>query len=128
MMTEDLILMPKNLTAENGAKELLSGELKESVILMCEVCDGNGEVYINDIAEICDYCSGAGDYALEVTIGWDTIKDIYAKYVEYYQDKPEGLVSPNYGGSKGICGESRVMKITVGGIPIKEFMSGAKKQ
>lgn len=89
-MSEELILMPKSLTAENGAKGLLSGEFHETVIMQCEKCEGEGEIHYEGDPETCEECNGSGDYALKVTIGWDTIKDIYAKYAEYFQNKLEG--------------------------------------
>lgn len=75
--------MPKALTAENGAKALLMGEFHETVIMQCESCEGDG--HFDD--EPCFDCDGAGDYALEVTIEWTTIKEIYAMYVKYVENK-----------------------------------------
>jgi hypothetical protein len=71
-------VMPKELTAENGAKGLLSGEFSKSVTMNCELCNGEGEIE----QEICEGCDGAGAYNMGVTIGWPTIKEIYAKAVE----------------------------------------------
>ena len=36
------VMMPRELTAENGAKALLIGEFEESIILPCPRCDGEG--------------------------------------------------------------------------------------
>lgn len=80
----DLISMPKSLTAENGAKGLLIGEFHETVIMRCEECDGEG-VYSE--GNTCEECTGAGDYALKVPISWDTIKDIYKMCVEGLSSK-----------------------------------------
>ncbi len=88
-MTEELILMPKSLTAENGAKSLLIGEFSETVIMRCEECDGSGVTFYDGCEEICEECTGAGDYSLKVPIEWTTIKDIYAKCAEYFQNKLE---------------------------------------
>lgn len=89
-MNQDLILMPKSLTAENGAKSLLSGEFHETVIMQCEECEGEGESHdILGHAYPCDDCTGAGEYALNVPVGWDTIKDIYAKYAECFHNELE---------------------------------------
>jgi len=71
-------VMPKTLTAENGAKGLLSGEFSESVSMDCGQCYGDGEID----GEPCEDCTGAGSYNLHVTVGWPTIKEIYAKAVE----------------------------------------------
>ncbi len=83
---KDLIVMPKELTAENGAKGLLSGEFKETVIMQCDNndCDGGVDIELN---EVCEYCTGAGEYSLKVPVSWTTIKEIYAKYAEYFQNK-----------------------------------------
>lgn len=83
----DLILMPKELTAENGAKSLLIGEFHETVSVQCEGCNGTGWLDEGCCEHICEYCTGAGDYALKVTVGWTTIKEIYAMYVKYQQSK-----------------------------------------
>jgi hypothetical protein len=70
----DYVLMPKRLTAENGAKGALSGEFKESIRITCHECDGSGEGENN---EDCIECKGEGTVDAAVTVGWDTIKDIY---------------------------------------------------
>lgn len=88
-MSKDLMMMPKTLTAENGAKGLLSGEFHETVIMQCEECEGEGYTTYDDDRDTCQACTGAGDYALKVPIGWDTIKDIYAMCAEYFQNKLE---------------------------------------
>jgi hypothetical protein len=82
----DLILMPKTLTAENGAKGLLIGEFSENIIMQCEYCEGG---YNEDDDETCRECDGAGDFAVKVPVSWDTIKEIYAMYSEYHQNKLE---------------------------------------
>ena len=53
-------VMPRNLTAENGAKALLIGEFVE-----CFDPDESGNAYI-------------------VPISWDSIKDIYKRIVDHY--------------------------------------------
>lgn len=77
----DLILMPKALTAENGAKGLLMGEFHETVIMQCEECSGEGHTDYDDDLEVCEDCNGSGDYALRVPVSWTTIKEIYAMCV-----------------------------------------------
>lgn len=72
----DKIIMPRELTAENGAKALLIGEFSETVIMTCEECEGQGHTC--NYNEICELCNGAGEYSLNVAVGWDTIKNIYA--------------------------------------------------
>ena len=53
------ILMPKELTAENGAKYLLNGEFKESITVDCPECDGTGEE--PNTENSCDECDGMGE-------------------------------------------------------------------
>lgn len=55
----ELILMPRRLTAENGAKAALIGEFRER------------------------YCSSSGA-TVTVDIPWTTIKDIYAAAVRHF--------------------------------------------
>jgi DnaJ-class molecular chaperone len=86
-MSKDLIMMPTSLTAENGAKGLLSGEFSETVIIQCEECEGHGILEGQGSDDVCSECDGAGDYALKVPIAWTTIKDIYAKVVEHFENK-----------------------------------------
>lgn len=56
-------VMPRRLTAENGAKGLLIGEFHETIV--CH--DDEGE-----------------PYEVKMPVEWDTIKQIYAKIVERY--------------------------------------------
>jgi hypothetical protein len=56
-------VMPRRLTAENGAKGLLIGEFHETIV--CH--DDEGE-----------------PYEVKMPVEWDTIKSIYAKIVEHY--------------------------------------------
>lgn len=77
----ETVIMPRELTAENGAKYLLSGDFKESVILSCDNCNGSGQSVA--FGGACEVCEGAGDYSLSVAVSWTTIKNIYAKAVEH---------------------------------------------
>lgn len=76
------VIMPKTLTAENGAKKLLIGEFKESITLDCDLCAGNEAIEEN---ESCPLCGGAEEYTISVPVKWTTIKAIYAKAVEHFQ-------------------------------------------
>lgn len=80
---EDKILMPKSLTAENGAKYFMSGEFFEVVELECTSCDQDDEH--------CEACSGNGSYTYRVPISWTTIKEIYAMAVERLGEQQEPL-------------------------------------
>lgn len=82
---KDKILMPKELTSENGAKYLMMGEFTMPVIYDCSECTWE----INN--EMCEICGGESTYVEEKVIPWDTIKDIYSKAVEHLGDKGEIL-------------------------------------
>ena len=73
-MTET-VMMPRKLTAENGAKSLMIGEFSEVVEVTCSACDQDDEE--------CDVCDGSGFYMQKVPVSWSTIKYIYARAVEH---------------------------------------------
>ncbi len=79
-MTKLKVLMPKSLSAENGAKELLSGEFYQTIESECPACYGLGTVCNFDE---CDKCKGGGTVLTKITIDWTTIKDIYSKAVKH---------------------------------------------
>jgi len=70
-------LMPRRLTAENGAKALLLGEFKLEVTRECSEC-----LELDEPAEGCEICDGEGEYAQRHTIPWDKIKFIYSEAVK----------------------------------------------
>lgn len=74
------VTMPKELTAENGAKALLSGEFKESATVACPDCYGLGH---DMVTEVCDTCGGEGALEQDVTVSWTVIKEIYAMAVKH---------------------------------------------
>jgi hypothetical protein len=69
---DECVAMPKELTAENGGKYIFMGEFKETIEIQCPEC------YDLDDDDECEECEGT----LDVTIGWDTIKSIYALAVK----------------------------------------------
>jgi len=71
----DYILMPKSLTAENGAKSLFMGEFNEQVEMTCQECADC------DDDEDCIVCDGSGQYIQKVPVSWSTVKDIYSMAV-----------------------------------------------
>lgn len=73
-----LVMLPSSLTAENGAKALLSGEFAEHERIECPECLKHGH------AVCCETCGGNGYVTLDVPVSWKTIKAIYAKIVEHY--------------------------------------------
>jgi len=79
----DRILMPRELTAENGAKALLIGEFQEIIELNCPYCDGDN----SDPG--CEICDGNTQYVQPIPVSWTTIKAIYKKAVEYFNTKGE---------------------------------------
>lgn len=81
---DDFILMPKRLTAENGAKSLLIGEFSEKIQVDCPFCLGIGE---DEEGERCTECGGSGDDTREVQISWTNIKKIYAMTVKHFAGK-----------------------------------------
>jgi len=74
--SKNLVLMPKSLTAENGAKAALMGEFDIEKTILCPDCCGNG----------CGECDDGGYIIEMVPIQWDTIKEIYKKAVEVCGD------------------------------------------
>ena len=77
--TNDLLCtMPKELTAENGAKALLIGEFYEEIKVPCMECADMGET--DD--ETCPECFGENTITRSVPVSWATIKEIYAMAVK----------------------------------------------
>jgi hypothetical protein len=70
-------VMPRRLTAENGAKALLLGEFKVHVERECPEC-----VDLDEPDENCEICDGEGEHTIHQVIPWDQIKFIYSKAVE----------------------------------------------
>lgn len=72
------VLMPDELTAENGAKYIFLGEFSEERTVPCSECHECDEEEVSE----CEACDGKGEYTLKVPVSWDTIKNIYALAVE----------------------------------------------
>ena len=73
------VMVPKRLTAENGAKWALSGEFSETTFISCLECFGDDD---------CDTCDGSGRIEIKVPVTWSTIKSIWDKGIEYFAAKP----------------------------------------
>ncbi|ECG8314138.1 molecular chaperone DnaJ [Salmonella enterica subsp. enterica serovar Mgulani] len=73
---DDWVMVPKKLTAENGAKSLLSGEFLETTFISCPECFADEE---------CESCDGSGRIKIEVPVSWTTIKAIWNKGVEHFR-------------------------------------------
>ncbi|MEZ1436596.1 hypothetical protein QVM41_09900 [Pseudomonas shirazica] len=74
---DEYCLMPKRLTAENGAKALLLGEFKLEVTQECPECRE-----LDEPVEGCEICDGEGEYGQRHIIPWDKIKYIYSEAVK----------------------------------------------
>ena len=74
------VLVPNRLTAENGAKGVLSGEFSETKFINCPECFGDDE---------CETCDGSGRIEITVPVTWTTIKAIWAKGVEHFSAAPQ---------------------------------------
>ncbi|MDM3222457.1 hypothetical protein OGV71_12055 [Citrobacter sp. Cf088] len=72
---DGLALVPKRLTAENGAKSVLSGEFSETKFINCPECFGDDD---------CETCDGSGRIEITVPVTWTTIKAIWDKGVELF--------------------------------------------
>ncbi|BEH73365.1 hypothetical protein [Edwardsiella tarda] len=77
---DDFALVPKKLTAENGAKGVLFGEFSETKFINCPECFGDDE---------CETCDGSGIIEITVPVTWTTIKAIWAKGVEHFASAPQ---------------------------------------
>lgn len=71
----DRVLMPRALTAENGAKAALMGEFTFTMRLTCMDCD-------SDADENCEVCGGEVECDQEYNVPWTTIKRIYTAAVD----------------------------------------------
>ncbi|WLJ48281.1 hypothetical protein AABD57_04245 [Edwardsiella piscicida] len=80
VVPDDFALVPKKLTAENGAKSVLLGEFSETKFINCPECFGDDE---------CETCDGSGIIEITVPVTWTTIKAIWAKGVEHFASAPQ---------------------------------------
>ncbi|WAT26771.1 hypothetical protein [Pseudomonas sp. GXZC] len=76
VVPEGYCIMPRQLTAENGAKALLLGEFKLLVTMEYPECCEPEEP-----TEGYSICDGEGEYGQKHTIPWDQIKFIYSRAV-----------------------------------------------
>ncbi|EBG7960281.1 hypothetical protein BI361_03410 [Salmonella enterica] len=73
------VMVPKRLTAENGAKGALSGEFSETTFISCPECFDDDD---------CDTCDGSGRIEIKVPVTWTTIKSIWDKGIAYFAAEP----------------------------------------
>ncbi|WP_320338004.1 hypothetical protein [Citrobacter koseri] len=74
------VMVPKCLTAENGAKGVMIGEFSETKFINCPECFGDGD------RETCD---GSGRIKISVPVSWTNIKAIWAKGIEHFSAAPK---------------------------------------
>ena len=77
------VMMPRSLTAENGAKKLFIGEFHVEVLDVCDSCGGDGWEN-EETGEECRECNGECSWKRKVPVPWSTIKKIYSKAVECF--------------------------------------------
>ncbi|HED2815960.1 TPA: hypothetical protein R4Z58_003582 [Klebsiella pneumoniae] len=75
VVLDGYVMVPLRLTAENGAKEALSGEFSETRFVNCPECFGDDE---------CETCDGSGRIEITVPVTWTTIKAIWVKGAEHF--------------------------------------------
>ncbi|MDU4424925.1 MAG: hypothetical protein E7I51_23715 [Raoultella sp.] len=80
VIPDGYVMVPLRLTAENGAKEALSGEFSETKFVNCPECFGDDE---------CETCDGSGRIEITVPVTWTTIKEIWAKGVKHFAAAPQ---------------------------------------
>ena len=81
--TTETVVMPRELTAENGAKALLMGEFSVGYFIECGRCDHGDASFGDDEHDECEFCEGQGGHHMNFVVDWPTIKEIYAKAVEH---------------------------------------------
>jgi len=94
------ILMPKELTAENGAKALLIGEFFEPIEI-------DGSILLDEEGD-------PGMLKLEIPVTWATIKEIYAMAVKHFapQSVREGgelCLCPLHFGDCELCEDGKCL-------------------
>jgi len=94
----DHVLMPKSLTAENGAKSLFMGEFSEQMEMTCPECADEEE---HD--EDCVICNGSVQYLQKVPVSWSTVKDIYAMAVSKLALPPQSNANAYSEQVQGYC-------------------------
>lgn len=82
----DKILMPRRLTAENGAKKLMIGEFFVDYAETCPECEGYGYARHTE-EDLCDVCKGEGSQNVRIQVPWSTIKNIYDKAVKHFGEE-----------------------------------------
>lgn len=74
-LPEGYAILPKELTAENGAKSILIGEFYSEIVVPCPDCEGGDGSEDYD----CGFCNSSGTVTERVPVSWTTIKEIWRK-------------------------------------------------
>jgi hypothetical protein len=74
-MKNETVVMPRRLTAGNGATAAMICEFVVYHNTTCPECHGDG----------CEDCKGIGGFSQPIPIPWTTIKEIYAKAVSLFE-------------------------------------------
>lgn len=87
-LAADTVRMPRELTAENGAKAALIGEFSMVVELTCSACS------YHDVDPECEVCGGEINYTQSVPVEWTTVKDVYRAAVRHFHPEPAASEGP----------------------------------
>lgn len=82
-------ILPKELTAENGAKALLMGEYSVGDFIQCGLCDNGNASVDDDEFEACELCDGQGGHHVSFAVDWTTIKEIWRKAADHLTADPQ---------------------------------------
>lgn len=98
------VMVPRRLTAENGAKGLLSGELHETVRRTCDDCQGEG---YDDDGVACEICNGECGFDEKVPVSWATIKRLHDMVVANLSaPQPPAQEQGEYPEAPMVCAEA----------------------
>lgn len=76
---DEFVLVPRRLTAENGAKAALMGEFHVEQIIDCPDCDEHSGISED---EVCETCGDSGTVVQRLAVPWGTIKEIWRKAIK----------------------------------------------
>ena len=79
---KDHVIMPRELTAENGGKGLMIGEFFEE----CSISNPACLYCMDDTEDGCNDCEAGPEVHVKVPVSWPTIKEIYKKAVDHFGD------------------------------------------
>lgn len=75
-LPDGFVAVPRQLTAENGAKHALSGEFYVGHTVACPECVGEG----------CEDCGNKGQWEETIMIDWPTIKEIWRRGIGHFEN------------------------------------------